>query len=163
METVNDGLDSLNQLDNSGKHGRNPDIQQRDNLGDRGVVDVDNTYAITNNMDKDDESFKSQSDSFKENNVTDINVTEQFGLKLIGPTQTKLKSTWTRIMRMDYGLGSIIRATDTPVLGKRRSPTDLHATIPDEVEKIQRRKRKKLDQNNDDGLARVVDHPCREQ
>ena len=73
---MNAGLDSSNQLDKSERHGSNPDIQQRDNLGDSGVVDVDNTYSITNNMDRDDESLKSQSDSFKENNVVDINVTE---------------------------------------------------------------------------------------
>ena len=76
VEIVNAGLDSSNQLDKSERHGSNPDIQQRDNLGDSGVVDVDNTYSITNNMDRDDESIKSQSDSFKENNVVDINVTE---------------------------------------------------------------------------------------
>ena len=76
VEIVNAGLDSSNQLDKSERHGSNPDIQQRDNLGDSGVVDVDNTYAITNNMDRDDESLKSQSDSFKENNMVDINVTE---------------------------------------------------------------------------------------
>ena len=76
VEIVNAGLDSSNQLDQSERHGSNPDIQQRDNLGDSGVVDVDNTYSITNNMDRDDESLKSQSDSFKENNVVDINVTE---------------------------------------------------------------------------------------
>ena len=76
VEIVNAGLDSSNQLDKSERHGSNPDIQQRDNLGDSGVVDVDNTYSITNNMDRDDESLKSQSDSFKENNVVDINVTE---------------------------------------------------------------------------------------
>ncbi|KAL4619828.1 hypothetical protein ACB092_06G108800 [Castanea dentata] len=87
--------------------------------------------------------------------MTDINVTKQVGPNLTGPTQTKLKSTWTRIMRMDYGLRSIIRATDTPMLGKRGSPTDLHATLPDEEEKIQRINREKLDQSNDDGSARV--------
>ena len=76
VEIVNAGLDSSNQLDKSERHGSNPDIQQRDNLGDSGVVDVDNTYSITNNMDRDDESLKSQSDSFKENNMVDINVTE---------------------------------------------------------------------------------------
>ena len=59
VEIVNAGLDSSNQLDKSERHGSNPDIQQRDNLGDSGVVDVDNTYAITNNMDRDDESLKS--------------------------------------------------------------------------------------------------------
>ena len=90
VETVNAGLDSFNQLDKSERHGSNPDIHQRDNLGDSGVVDVDNTYAITNNMDRDDESLKSQSDSFEENNVVDINVTEQFGPNLTGPAPTKL-------------------------------------------------------------------------
>lgn len=73
---MNDGLDKLNQLDKSEKHGRNPDIQQRDNLGDKGNVDIDNTYDITNNMEKNDENFKSLFDSFKENNVTAIDVNE---------------------------------------------------------------------------------------
>lgn len=76
VEIVNDGLDKLNQLDKSEKHGRNPDIQQRDNLGDKGNEDIDNTYDITNNMEKNDENFKSLFDSFKENNVTAIDVNE---------------------------------------------------------------------------------------
>lgn len=76
VEIANDGLDKLNQLDKSEKHGRNPDIQQRDNLGDKGNVDIDNTYDITNNMEKNDENFKSLFDSFKENNVTAIDVNE---------------------------------------------------------------------------------------
>ena len=37
---------------------------------------------------------------------------------LNGLNSTKSKSTWTRIIRMDYGLGGI-RATDIPLLGKR--------------------------------------------
>ena len=37
-----------------------------------------------------------------------------------GVNRTKSKSTWTRIIRMNYGLGGI-RATDIPLLGKRTS------------------------------------------
>ncbi|KAL0010897.1 hypothetical protein SO802_006005 [Lithocarpus litseifolius] len=69
VETKNDGLDRLNHADNSEMHGTNSNIQQRDNIGDRGVVDVENNYAITNIMDNDDKGSKSHSDSFKENNV----------------------------------------------------------------------------------------------
>ena len=35
-----------------------------------------------------------------------------------GLNSTKSKSTWTRIIRMDYGLGGI-KATNIPLLGKR--------------------------------------------
>ena len=31
------------------------------------------------------------------------------------------KSTWTRVMRMDYGLGSFTKAFEGPILGKRGS------------------------------------------
>ena len=37
---------------------------------------------------------------------------------LSGLNPTKSKSTWTRIIRMDYGFGGI-RATNIPLLGKR--------------------------------------------
>ena len=158
METEKYGLDISKQVDKFEKHGINPDIQQRRNTEDKGVVEADNNYSITTSMDNDDESLKSQSDRFKGNNVD-----EQIGPNLHGPTQPKLKSTWTRIMRMDYGLGSIIRATDTPLLGKRGSMTDTHVTIPDEKEEAQRVKREKLFQINDDESARVDGHPCRRQ
>lgn len=33
-----------------------------------------------------------------------------------GPKLPKPKATWTRIIRMDYGLGDIIRAPEGPIL-----------------------------------------------
>ncbi|XP_023908234.2 uncharacterized protein LOC112019922 [Quercus suber] len=38
-----------------------------------------------------------------------------------GPIVSKPKSTWTRIVRMDFGLGSTLKAAEVPVLGKRLS------------------------------------------
>lgn len=66
-------------------------------------------------------------------------------------------------MRIDNGLRSIIRATNTPLLGKRGSMTDTHNTILDEEEEAQRVKHEILFQNDDDESARVDGHPCQRQ
>ena len=41
------------------------------------------------------------------------------GLEVSGPSFVKSKSTWTRINRMDFGLGGLARAFATSRLGKR--------------------------------------------
>ena len=79
----------------------------------------DNTYSITINMEIADESPKSQYDR-DNTNIVD----KQIGPYLHGPALPKIKSTWTWIMRMNYGLGSLIRHMDTPLLGKRGNSTD---------------------------------------
>ena len=38
-----------------------------------------------------------------------------------GPKLPKPKAVWTRIIRMDYGLGDILRTAEGPMLGKRGS------------------------------------------
>ena len=40
------------------------------------------------------------------------------GLEVSGPSFVKSKSTWTRINRMDFGLGGLARAFATSRLGK---------------------------------------------
>ena len=80
MEAEKFGLDIPNQVDNSELHGMNPEIQQRSTIRDKGVVDDDNNYSITTSMDKVDESPKSESDRFNENNMD-----EQIGPNLHGP------------------------------------------------------------------------------
>ena len=90
-------------------------------------------------------------------------VDEQIGPNLHGPALPKIKSTWTRILRMDYGLGSLIRPTDATLLGKRGSSTETQVSLSDEEEEAQRVKREKLCRINDDELARVADHSCQKQ
>lgn len=90
-------MDTSKHVDNVELHEMNPEIQQRSTTGDKGVVDNDNNYSITTNTAIADESLNSQSDRDNANIVD-----EQIGPNLHGPAQPKLKSTWTKIMRMDY-------------------------------------------------------------
>ena len=43
----------------------------------------------------------------------DMQGGELSGLKFFNP-----KSTWTRIVRIDYGLGNVIKVVDVPLLGR---------------------------------------------
>ena len=82
-----------------------------------------------------------------------------------GVNPTKSKSTWTRIIRMDYGLGGI-RATDIPLLGKRTSMQIDSLSKLQEEECTQTVKRGKVDGGKkkfDETSARVDYHPCRKQ
>ena len=63
---------------------------------------------------------------------------------LNGLNPTKSKSTWTRIIRMDYGLGGI-RATNIPLLGKRPSTKADSLSKLQEEETIQTVKRERVD------------------
>ena len=152
------GVDIPSHADNFEMHEMNSEIQQRSNNGDNGAVGNNNTYSITTNTEIVDESPKSQYDRDNANIVD-----EQIGPNLHGPALPKIKSTWTWIMRMDYGLGSLIRPTDATLLGKRGSPTETQVSLSDEEEEAQRVKREKLCRINDDELARVADHPCQKQ
>ena len=40
---------------------------------------------------------------------------------IVGPSNSKPKGTWTRINRMDFGLGGLTKAIIIPRLGKRDS------------------------------------------
>ena len=44
---------------------------------------------------------------------------------MAGSSITKPKSTWTRINRMDFGLGGISKALMLPTRGKRSTTSDM--------------------------------------
>ena len=78
-----------------------------------------------------------------------------------GPSSLKPKNTWTRINRMDFGLGGLARAISLPVLGKRGLKDGEVGQY-----KEQNTKRGKIVENEGnifDISARVDSHPCREQ
>jgi len=81
-------------------------------------------------------------------------------LDKIGPNNLRPKGMWTRINRMELGLGEPTKASNIHALGKRNSREVQEGQVD-----IQDAKRGKMD--NDDGStdyvsARVEDHPCRE-
>lgn len=80
VEAVKCGLDSFKQEDEFKKYGINPNIQQRRNTKDKGVLDADNENPISISMDKADEILNSQSSILKAKNVG-----EQIGQNLHGP------------------------------------------------------------------------------
>ena len=63
--------------------------------------------------------------TFVENIKVNLNANQvdtQSNLLVTRPSelkQAKLKSTWTRIMRIDYRLGGLPRVSEIPLLGKR--------------------------------------------
>ena len=95
-----------------------------------------------------------------EENPGNLKVTcDMQGGLVSGPIVSKPKSTWTRIVRMDFGLGNTLKAADVPVLGKRISTISMQR----DGEETQRTKREKVGQDFNDISARVGNHPCREQ
>ena len=85
-------------------------------------------------------------------------VDTESNMLVSGPSelkQTKQKSTWTRIMRMDYGLGGLPRVSEIPC--------EAECTSKQDVESVQHAKRGKVVVNSlksDDGSAGVEYHPC---
>lgn len=79
---------------------------------------------------------------------------------LSGPKVSKPKSMWTRIVRMDFGLGSAIKTTDVPLLEKRLSMHNTNTSMQGDEEEVQNTKREKVSQNHYDISARVRSHPC---
>lgn len=98
------------------------------------------------------EEFAGKLETISEN-LKDTHDTQ--GGDLSGPKVSKLKSTWTRIMRMDFGLGSAIKAVDVPILGRRVSTHNTNLSIQCDEEKVQRTKWEKMGQNSNDISARV--------
>ena len=83
------------------------------------------------------------------------------GLEVPRPSFVKSKSTWTRINRMDFGLGSLARAFATSRLGKRElSDEDCEQ---DEQHRNKRNKQDEVEGSLDDISAGVDGHPYREQ
>lgn len=96
-------------------------------------------------------------------------VDQESNMLVSGPNElksTKLKFTWTRIMRMDYGLGGLPGVSEIPLLGKRGKSCEADNSSPQDVESVQHTKRGKLVMNSlksDDGSAGVENHPCWKQ
>ena len=78
-----------------------------------------------------------------------------------GPNNFKPKSTWTRINRMDFGLGGFSKARMLPGLGKRESREAYEGQVDEQ--NCKKGKLNSDDESNDHGSARVESHPCREQ
>ena len=58
-------------------------------------------------------------------------VDTKSNMLMSGPSElkpTKQKSTWTRIMRMDYGLGGLLGVSEIPLLGKRGKSREVECT-----------------------------------
>ena len=89
-------------------------------------------------------------------------VDTESNLLVTGPSeleQAKLKSTWTRIMRMDYGLGGLPRVSEIPLLGKRGKSCEADCPNKHEVESVQHAKHGKVVVNSlncDDGAMRLL-------
>ena len=99
-----------------------------------------------------------------EENSGNLKVTcDMQGGHVSGPIASKPKSTWTRIVRMDFGLGNTLKAADVPLLGKRISTHNTILPMQRDEEETQRTKREKVGQDFNDISARVGNHPCREQ
>ena len=78
-----------------------------------------------------------------------------------GPNNVKAKGTWTRINRMDFGLGGFSKAIMLPGLGKRDS-REAHERQVDE-QNCKKRKLNSDEESNDHGSAGVESHPCQGQ
>ena len=78
---------------------------------------------------------------------------------------TKPKSTWTRINRMDSGLGGISKALMLPTLGSRIPTSNLEEGKAEgyDTRVVKRGKVGNGGDINDDISAGVEIHPCREQ
>lgn len=77
-----------------------------------------------------------------------------------GPIVCKPKSTWTRIVRMDFGLGSAMKVVDVPILGKRVSAQNINLSIQGDAVEIQKTIREKVGHDSNDISMRVGSHPC---
>ena len=78
-----------------------------------------------------------------------------------GPNNVKAQGTWTRINRMDFGLGGFSKAIMLPRLGKRDS-REAHEGPVDE-QNCKTGKLNSDEESNDHGSAGVESHPCQEQ
>ena len=78
-----------------------------------------------------------------------------------GPSSVKPKNTWTRINRMDFGLGGLARAITLSILGKR----ELKDGEVRQYEEQNTKRGKIVEEKGNivDISASVDSHPCREQ
>ena len=106
-------------------------------------------------------SFKSNED-----NLVDVVIqTQGQGLdvsslspRMSGPTNVKPKGSWTRVNRMDFGLGGVSKAIMLHGLGKRESREPYEGQAVEQISK--KGKWNNVDENNDHGSAGVESHPC---
>ncbi|KAK9998160.1 hypothetical protein SO802_017763 [Lithocarpus litseifolius] len=81
-----------------------------------------------------------------------------------GPIFSKPKPTWTRINRMDFGLGGLARALTLPSVGKRDTCTNSSAQDEDYQSKKGRVEDRSNVEGSDTEISAGVDsHPCRKQ
>ena len=88
------------------------------------------------------------------------NLNTPTGLEVPGPSSVKSKSTWTRINRMDFGLGGLARAIAMSGLGKRELSDEDYEY--DEQQRNKRCKQDEVEGSFADILAGVDSHPCQE-
>uniref|UniRef100_A0A7N2MUN9 DUF4283 domain-containing protein n=1 Tax=Quercus lobata TaxID=97700 RepID=A0A7N2MUN9_QUELO len=108
-----------------------------------------------------DEGRKNRMSDAVDNHVLLNDLKTPTILEVPGPSFVKPKSTWTRINRMDFGLGGLARAIEISGLGKRELSDGEIGQY-----KEQRNKRSKQDEVEGsfvDTSAGVNSHPCREQ
>ena len=82
--------------------------------------------------------------------------TDGFGL-----STSKPKNTWTRINRMDFGLGGLAKAITLAVLGKR----DMRDSFCEQIDEHETKREKVI---NEEGISKdisvgVDSHPCQKQ
>ena len=123
------GMDNIQHEDNSKNHGISVATQQIE-AEKKGTEDVDtrNYHGLRGGNSK--------------SIIKPVLEKQVDGLSGLNPT--KSKSTWTRIIRMDYGLGGI-RATNIPLLGKRPCTKADSLSKLQEEETIQTAKRGRVD------------------
>ena len=85
--------------------------------------------------------------------------------KGVGPSSSQIQGKWTRLNRMDFGLCGITKALNLPILGKRGTylRTKMDISLGQEEQLVKRGKFNESSAKEDDILAGVVSHPCREQ
>ena len=123
-------------------------------------------YSLISNNPKDVMVLKFVEDvaGSLEENPENVNITcDMQGGNVSGPTVSKPKSTWTRIVRMDFSLGNTLKVVDVPMLGKRIITQNTNLSMQRDEEEIQKVKREKVGQDSNDISARVGRHPCQEQ
>lgn len=145
--------DISHQDDQAKNHGIDTGIQQNCPK-DKGVQDVNDANSIPKILD-------GVSNNSNSNSTT---LLDSHGDGQSGPKLPKPKATWTRIIRMDYGLGDIIRAAEGPFLVKRGSAHNVKNPIMDMEEDVQRAtKHEKVTQIFDDISPGLDLHLYREQ
>ena len=106
-------------------------------------------------------SFKSNED-----NLVDVMIqTQGQGLDISslssgmsGPTNVNPKGSWTRVNRINFGLGGFSKTIILPGLGKRESREPYEGQAEEQI--CKKGKLNSDDENNDHGSVGVESHPC---